>query len=148
MLNTARVKVSLLARPKVSCVSAVLPVPPLTVAWPDGFAFNNPLPLEEVKLTNKLFWPTVPVTVRTSVAGLSRTLSVPWLLTPVTTTISALAVPAETVTIAKTADKSSHFLSCFIVLLFRLVVSRFLRCAGNHDVRGYCIGAVSYTHLR
>src|SRR5215212_10077596 len=77
MLNTARVKVSPLAKPKLSWVNAVFPVPPLTVAWPDGLALSNPLPLVEVKLTRRLLGPTVPVTVVTLVAGLSRTLSVP-----------------------------------------------------------------------
>src|SRR5215216_7273634 len=77
MLNTARVKVSLFARPNVNWVRAVFPVPPLTVAWPDGLALSNPLPLSELKLTKRSFWPTVPVTVSTLVAGFSRTLSVP-----------------------------------------------------------------------
>ena len=60
MLNTARVNVLLFARPNVRLVNGSLPVPPLTVAWPDGSAFSNMLPLVDVKLTTWLLAPTVP----------------------------------------------------------------------------------------
>src|SRR5688500_15179377 len=91
-LKTARVNVAPPSNEKPMLLKGSLLDPAVITAWPEASAFRAPP--DDTKETPNRPELTVPVTTETLVASLSRTLSVPWLLTPTRTTISARAVKA------------------------------------------------------